>query len=257
MEDGRSRDASNHDVVYRTVGGLNEKSIIYEHAVLTVTPTTVYVDQSPRDQKVLGFYETRQGGTHALDRNELEATGRYPVEYGPTEVCFYLERSDVQEEVETPAAANEGARVPELRPIPVDALESEVVSNFEQLTSRIEPRYDDGFSERLLFEIALRQSLVDFQAHGKDSPLIQQLDSIVMTDNDPDGSALRPVPVDRIHVDLLKNLDKTLGALNARYKDGFAERRLLEVALRQMFTDVLMYQERATPLQWLDILLSE
>lgn len=257
MNDGHSRDASDHDIVYRTVGGLNEKSIIYEHAVIDVTPTTVFVEQKPRDQKVLGFYETRKGGTHALDRKELEATGRYPIEYGPTEVCFYLERSDVREEVETPAAANEGASGPELRPLPVDALETEVVSNFEQLTSRIESRYDEGFSERLVFEVALRQSLVDFQAHGKDSPLIQQLDSIVMSQEGSADSDLSAVPIDRIHVDLLKNLDKTLGALNARYKDGFAERRLLEVALRQMFTDVLMYQDEATSLQWLDILLSE
>lgn len=257
MNSGRSRDASDQNIVYRTVGGLDDKSIIYEHEVVEVTPTTVFVEQKPRDGKVLGFYQTREGNTHALDRKELETNGRYPVEYGPTEVCFYLNRTDVQESVETPASANEGASGPELRPVPVNALESEVVSNFEQLTSRIADRYDAGFSKRLVFEVALRQSLVDFQAHGKESPLIQQLDSLALMGEGAAESDLEAFPVERIHVDLLKNLDKTLGALNARYKGGFAERRLLEVPLRQMFTDVLMYQNEATTLQWLDVLLYE
>lgn len=256
--DGRQRDANNYDTLYRTVGGLDGKSMIYEHAIQKVTPTKVYVHQKPRSGNVMGFYQAREGGAYVLDRRELEESGRYRTEYGPTQTCFYLERSDVEEDVETPDSANEqgGSSEPELRPAPVDALDGEVVAYFEQVTSDLDNRYDGKLSNRHLLETSLRQSLVDFHMHGKDSPLVQHLDSLAMArgpgSTEPD---LQSIPIDRMQVDLVKYLNKVAGALDARYEKGFPKRRFIEVALRQMFADLRMYQQEAVTIRWLDVFL--
>ena len=102
MGDDIRRDADDHETVFRTVSGLDGKSMIHEHDIQKVTPTKVYVHQKPRSGNVMGFYKTRQGGTYVLDRRKLEESGRYRTEYGATQTSFYLERSDVEEEVETP-----------------------------------------------------------------------------------------------------------------------------------------------------------
>jgi hypothetical protein len=108
MGDDIQRDADDHETVFRTVSGLDGKSMIHEHEIQKVTPTKVYVHQKPRSGNVMGFYKTRQGGTYVLDRRKLEESGRYRTEYGATQTAFYLERSDVEEEVETPGP--EGGR---------------------------------------------------------------------------------------------------------------------------------------------------
>jgi hypothetical protein len=258
MRDGRQRNANNYDTVYRTVGGLDGKSMIYEHAIQKVTSTKVYVHQQPRSGNVMGFYQAREGGVYVLDRRELEENGRYRAEYGPTQTSFYLKRSDVEEDVETPDSANKqgGASAPELRPVPVDALDGEVVTYFEQVASGLDDRYDGELSNRRLLETSLRQALVDFHMHGKDSPLLQHLDSLAMAQES--GSAepeLQSLPVEQMHVDLVKNLNKVAGALDARYERSFPKRRLIEVALRQMFADLRMYQQEAVTVRWLDVVL--
>lgn len=253
--DGRQHDASNYDTVYRTVGGLDGKSMIYEHAIQKVTSTKVHVHQNPRSGNVMGFYQTREGGAYVLDRQELEESGRYRTEYGPTQTSFYLKRSDVEEDVETPNSANNqsGSLEPELGPAPVDALDGEVVTYFEQVASNLDNRYDGELSNRHLLETALRQSLVDFHMHGKDSPLVQHLDSLAMA-RDPGSTEpdLQSVPIDQMHVDLVKYLNKVAGGLDARYERGFPKRRLIEVALRQMLADLRMYQREAVTIRWLD-----
>lgn len=255
--DAPSRDASNHDTIYRTVGGLDGKSVLYEHTVLKVTSTKVYVDQKPKNGNVLGFYQTRKGA-HVLDRKTLEEDGRYSVEYGPTRTSFYLNRSDVEENVETPDPEDEPSSEPEFRTLPIDTLEREVVVHFEQVASTLAARYDEGFSERLLLDVALRQSLVDVQAHGKESSLVQQLDLISMTRAEgPTDSDLHPLPVDKMRTDLIKYLKKTTDALSARYEKELALRRFIEITLRQTFTDLRAYQDEATTIRWLDVLLSE
>lgn len=257
MDDGPSRNARDHDTVYRTVGGLDGKSVLYEHTVIKVTSTKVYVDQKPKEGNVLGFYQTRKGGTHVLDRKTLEEEGRYSVEYGPTKTSFYLNRSDIEENVEIPSAEDERPSEPEFRPIPVNTLESGVAIYFEQVASSLSARYDDGFSARLLLDVTLRQSLVDVQAHGKESPLVQQLDSISMTRTEGlDDSDLQAIPVDQMRTDLIKYLNKTIDALSARYEKELAMRHFIEITLRQTFADLRVYQDEATTIRWLDVLLS-
>ncbi|WP_232798106.1 hypothetical protein [Salinibacter altiplanensis] len=259
MGDETQRDAEYHDTVYRTVSGLDGKSMIHEHNIQKVTSTKVYVHQKPRSGDVMGFYKTRQGGTYVLDRRMLEEEGRYQTEYGATQTAFYLDRSDVEEEVETPGTGKERrSSEPELRPVPVDALESTVVDYFRQIATDLNDNYDGELSHRLLLETALRQSLVDFQMHGKDSPLMQQLDSISMArDAAPMDPDLQPLPVDRIHADLVGYLNKAVAALDARYEQGFPKRRLIEVSLRQVFADLRTYQREAVTVRWLDALLLE
>jgi hypothetical protein len=119
-------------------------------------------------------------------------------------------------------------------------------------------RYDEEFSERLLLDVALRQSLVDVQAHGKESSLVQQLDLISMTRaKGPTDSDLHPLPVDQVRTDLIKYLKKTTDALSARYEKELALRRFIEITLRQTFTDLRAYQDEATTIRWLDVLLSK
>jgi hypothetical protein len=140
----------------------------------------------------------------------------------------------------------------------VDALEKEVVGHFEQVASGLAARYKQEFSGRLLFDVALRQSLVDVQAHGKESPLVQQLDSISMAGSERAAdSNLRPIPVDQMRADLIKYLQKTIDALSARYEQELATRHFVEIALRQTFADLRMYQDKATTIRWLDALLLE
>ncbi|WP_263786189.1 hypothetical protein [Salinibacter grassmerensis] len=267
MSDETHRNADNYETVFRTVSGLDGKSMIHEHEIQKVTSSKVYVHQKPQSGDVMGFYKTRQGGRYVLNRRELEEDGRYRTEYGATQTSFYLERSDVQEEVETPGPEKSEEKdeeeerrssEPELRPVPVDTLEGTAVDYFEQIASDLNNRYDGELSHRLLFETSLRQSLMDFHMHGKDSPLMQQLDSISMARNaapaDPD---LRSLPVDRMHADLVRYLNKAIAALDARYEKGFPKRRLIEVALRQVFTDLRMYQQESVMIRWLDALLLE
>ncbi|MCS3664715.1 hypothetical protein GGP65_002345 [Salinibacter ruber] len=277
MGDDIQRDADDHETVFRTVSGLDGKSMIHEHDIQKVTPTKVYVHQKPRSGDVMGFYKTRQGGTYVLDRRKLEESGRYRTEYGATQTSFYLERSDVEEEVETPgseaddeAADDEGAdeagadederrpSEPELRPVPVEALEGTVVDYFEQIASDLNKNYDGALTNRLLLETSLRQSLLDFHMHSKDSPLMQQLDSISMArDAAPADPDLQAIPVDQMHADLVTYLNKAAAALDARYEKGFPKRRLIEVSLRQVFADLRMYQQEAVMIRWLDVLLLE
>lgn len=260
MGDGPQRDAGDHDTVYRTVAGLDGKSMIYEHTIKKVTPTEVYVRQKPKSGNVMGFYRARESGTYVLDRRKLEEEGCYRTEYGPTQTAFYLDRSDVQEEVERPDSADEqsDSSGPELRSVPVEALEGEVVAYFEQIASDLDNRYDGKISRRLLLETSLRQSLVDFHMHGKDSPLVQQLDSLAMAkDSGATAPDLQSIPVDRMQADLVKYLNKVAGALDARYESGFPKRRFIEVSLRQMFADLRMYQQEAVTIRWLDVLLLE
>lgn len=258
MDNGSSRDARDHDTVYRTVGGLDGKSMLYEHTIMRVTSTKVYVDQKPRNGNVLGFYQTRKGGTHVLDRKTLEEEGRYSLEYGPTQTSFYLNRSDIEEEVETPDSEDERPSEPEFRPVPINTLESEIATHFEQVASGLAARYDEEFSERLLLDVALRQSLVDVQAHGRESPLVQQVDSISMTKaGRSTDSDLQPIPVDQMRADLIKYLNKTIDTLSARYEKELAMRRFIEITLRQTFADLRMYQDEATTIRWLDVLLSK
>jgi len=264
MGDHIQRDADNYETVFRTVSGLDGKSMIHEHEIQKVTPTKVYVHQKPQSGDVMGFYKTRQGGTYVLDRRKLEESGRYRTEYGATQTAFYLERSDVEEEVETPGPEENGEEddrrpsEPELRPVPVEALEDTVVDYFEQIVSDLNTNYDGALSNRLLLETSLRQSLVDFHMHGKDSPLMQQLDSISMArDAAPTDPDLQSIPVDQIHADLVMYLNKATAALDARYEKGFPKRRLIEVSLRQMFADLRMYQQEAVMIRWLDALLLE
>ena len=265
MGDDIQRDADNYETIYRTVSGLDGKSMIHEHDIQKVTPTKVYVHQKPRSGDVMGFYKTRQGGTYVLDRRKLEEDGRYRTEYGATQTAFYLDRSDVKEEVETPGSQEKGtgdeesqSSDPEFRPVPVDALEGRVVDYFEQIAADLDDHYDGALSHRLLLETALRQSLVDFHMHGKDSPLMQQLDSMSMaSDAAPTDPELRPIPVDQIHADLVTYLNRATAALDASYEKGFPTRRLLEVALRQVFADLRTYQREAVTIRWLDALLLE
>jgi len=169
--------------------------MIHEHEIKKTTPTKVYVHQTPKSGNVMGFYRTREGGTYVLDRRRLEEGGRHHTQYGATQTSFYLDRADV-EEVETPDEGDGTAPAsePDLRPVPVEALEGTIVEHFGQIVSGLDAHYDGALSNRLLFETSLRQSLVDFHVHGKDSPLMQQLDSISMTRGpgatEPD---LRPV----------------------------------------------------------------
>jgi len=258
MDDGSSRDVRDHDTVYRTVGGLDGKSMLYEHTVMRVTSTKVYVKQKPKSGNVLGFYQTRKGGAHVLDRKTLEEEGRYSLEYGPTQTSFYLNRSDIEEEVETPDPEDERSSEPEFRSIPINTLESEVATHFEQVASSLAARYDEEFSERLLLDVALRQSLVDVQAHGRESSLVQQLDFISMTEaGRSTDSDLPPIPVDQMRADLIKYLNKTIDTLSARYEKELAARRFIEITLRQTFADLRMYQDEATTIRWLDALLSK
>ena len=267
MGDDIQRDADDHETVFRTVSGLDGKSMIHEHDIQKVTPTKVYVHQKPRSGNVMGFYKTRQGGTYVLDRRKLEESGRYRTEYGATQTAFYLERSDVEEEVETPGSGEEADEAeederrpsePELRPVPVEALEGTVVDYFEQIASDLNKNYDGALTNRLLLETSLRQSLLDFHMHGKDSPLMQQLDSISMArDAAPADPDLQAIPVDQMHADLVTYLNKAAAALDARYEKGFPKRRLIEVSLRQVFADLRMYQQEAVMIRWLDALLLE
>lgn len=287
MSEKRSRNADDHSKVYRTVGGLDGKSVLYEHPIQTVTPTKVHVGQKPRNKDTLGFYQTRGGGTYVLNRQKLEEEGRCHLEYGPTRVCFYLRRSDVQEEVETPGmstrgpseenvsendspkdssegrpsenrSSEDGPPEPEFKPVPVEDLESEVVGHFESVVSTLETRYGEEFGPRLLLDITLRQSLVDFQAHGKDSALVQQLDSITIArQGRPINPDLRPVPAKRMRSELVKYLSRAVGVLDARYDEGLTKRHFIEVALRQMFVDLRMYGHGSTTVRWLDVLLLE
>lgn len=145
---------------------------------------------------------------------------------------------------------------PELKPVPVGGLEADVASHFESVVSSLRERYGEEISSRLLLDVTLRQSLVDFQAHGKDSPLVQQLDSIAMARQgrpaDPD---LQPVPAERMRSELVTYLSRAVGVLDARYDEGLTKRDFVEVALRQMFADLQMHQHESTTVRWLDALL--
>jgi hypothetical protein len=52
-----------------------------------------------------------------------------------------------------------------------------------------------------------------------------------------------------------RNPDKVAGALDARYEKGFPKRCFIEVALRQMFADLRMFQQEALSIRWLDVFL--
>lgn len=68
------------------------------------------------------------------------------------------------------------------------------------------------FLKRLVFELALRQSLVEFRAQGKARPLIQHLDSIAPTDKGAAESDRQAFPVGRIQTPL-DTRRQNLGAL--------------------------------------------
>ncbi|MFB6272773.1 MAG: hypothetical protein ABEL51_07770 [Salinibacter sp.] len=224
-----------------------------------MTPTEVHVDQQPGSGRVLGFYKTRKGA-YVIDREELEEEGYFRAEYGPTRTSFYLNREDIDVQVERPPGVDdeEDSAEPELRPVPVDALQVEVADHFRRIVSNLQPRYEERISERLLLDIALRQTLVDFQVHGKDSPLVQQIDALsIMAGQSTPGAEpdLRPMPVDRLQADVVEYLEKALATLRTRYEKEFSERRFFEVALRQMFVDLRTHRHEATVVQWLDVLL--
>lgn len=263
MNDRHQRDASNHDTIYRVVEGTGRKGIVYEHPITEITPTEVHVARKPSSGRVLGIYRTRQG-TYVLDRETLEENGRYQTRYGPAQTSFYLDLEDAEGPLERPPEVAEGdtdeedTSSPDLRPVPADALEAEVVKHFEQVASMLDRRYGEDFPRRLLLEIALRLALVDFQVHGKDSPLVQQIDSLVIRiglDAPRSKPDLRPMPVDRMRADVIGYLEKAMAALRLRYEEDFTERRFLEVALRQMFADLRTHEHEAPVIQWLDVLL--
>jgi hypothetical protein len=261
MDDKRQRDASNHETIYRVVEGGGGKGIAYEHPITEVTPTEVHVERKPSNGRVLGIYRTRQG-TYVLDRETLEKNGHYRTRYGPAQTSFYLDLGDAEGPVERPPEVTEteeeDTSSPDLHPVPADALQAGVVKHFEQVSSMLDRRYEEDFPKRLLFEIALRLALVDFQVHGKDSPVVQQIDSLVIgigldaVSSEPD---LRPMPVDRIRADAVEYLENAMVALRLRYEEDFTERRFLEVALRQMFADLRTHEHDATVIQWLDVLM--
>lgn len=259
MSDGQQRDASDHETVYRTVGKGGSQTLVYEHPIMEVTPAKVRVGQKPVRGNVMGFQQIREGGVYVLDRKELEEEGCCHVQYGPTQTSFYLERSDVEGPIEEPPGATEDESSElDLRSIPTDTLQAEVVEYFEQVVSTLERRYEEGFSRRLLIEIALRQALVDLQMHGKDSPLVEQLDSISIGPSTSSSELeLQAMPVDRMRADVVKYLKKVTSVLAARYDGSFSERHFLEVALQQMYADLRVYQYEATVVLWLDVLLEE
>jgi hypothetical protein len=261
MNDRKRRDASTHETIYRVVEGAGKNGIVYEHPITEVTPTEVYVDRKPSNGRALGIYRTRQG-TYVLDREALERQGHYRTRYGPAQTSFYLDLEDADGPVERPPEITEeeeaDAPAPDLRPVPADALQAGVVKHFEQISAMLDRRYEREFPKRLLLEIALRLALVDFQVHGKDSPLVQQIDSLSIrlgletTGAEPD---LRPVPVERMRADVVGYLEKAMSALRLRYDEDFAERRFLEVALRQMFADLRSHEHESAVIQWLDVLM--
>lgn len=261
MNDRLPRDASTHETIYRVVEGAGGKGMVYEHPITEITPTEVHVERKPSSGRSLGMYRTRQG-TYVLDRETLEKHGRYQTQYGPAQTSFYLDLGDAEGPVERPPEVEdedeEDTSSLDLRPVPADALEAEVVKHFEQVSSMLDRRYGEDFPRRLLLEIALRLALVDFQVHGKDSPLVQQIDSLAIrlgletASSEPD---LRPMPVDRLRADVIEFLENAMVAMRLRYEEDFTERRFFEVALRQMFADLRTHEHDATVIQWLDVLM--
>lgn len=258
MSDGQRRDASSYETIYRVVEGAGRNGIVYEHPITEVTPTEVRVDRKPSSGRVLGIYRTRQGA-YVLDRETLEEDGCYQTQYGPAQTSFYLDLGDAEGPIERPPEiTEEDTSSPDLRPVPADVLQAEVVKHFEQVSSILDQRYGEDFSNRLLLEIALRLVLVDFQVHGKDSSLVQQIDSLsirIGLDTTSLEPELLPTPVDRMRADVIGYLEKAMEALRLRYEEEITERRFLEVALRQMFADLRTHEHEATVVQWLDVLL--
>lgn len=260
MNGKHRRDVSTYETIYRVVEGSGGRGIAYEHPITEVTQTEVHVDRKPCSANALGIYRTRQG-TYALDRETLEERGHYRAQYGPAQTSFYLDLGKAEGPVERPPEVRdeEDTSPPDLRPVPAGALQAEVVKHFEHVSSLLDRRYGEDFSKRLLLEVALRLALVDLKAHGKDSPLVQQIDSLSIgigldtINPDPD---LRSIPVDRMGADIVKYLEKAMTSLRRRYEEDFTERRFFEVALRQVFADLRTHEHEATVVQWLDVLLN-
>lgn len=254
MSENRLYDVSNHTTVYRIVPRPGGEDLVCEHSITEVTPTEVHVSRAACNEDVPPFYQTRTG-TYVLDRGELERTGSAQFDSGQTR--FYLKRRGVTEKTEGPERGDGNvASNPDLQPLPAISLQVDVAERFEKVAASLESRYGDAFSKRLLLETVLRQAFADIQAHGKDSPLVLQLDTLSIQGKFKSlkaGRNLRPLPVDHLHVEVITHLQKILSILKARYEGNFSERHFFEVVLRQMFADLRIYEHESTVIQWLDI----
>lgn len=254
MGDSATRNIKSQDKVYRTVNGLDEKSIVYQHKIRRVTEKNVYVTQKPESKEVMGFYKTRKGGVYVLDRETLEEEGQLAAEYGTTQTSFYLSPSDIEEDVKPPGEAEKEIHEPNLRLLPVEKVHKSAIDHFDKIGSELDGRYNQELSGRLLFEAVLEVSLVDLLMHGKDSSLVEQLDSISLAGGKTGQAktALRPLPVEQIHKTTVEQFNKAAASLAKRYGGGFPKRRLIEVSLRQVFADLAVHQEESPLIARLD-----
>lgn len=260
MSGGRHHDVSNTETVYRTVTRPGGEALVCEHTITEVAPTEVRVSRAAVNDDVPAFYKSRSG-TYVLDREELENEGC--ARYDSTQTYFYLNREDAIGASVRKGSVGDGdvgASESDRRPLPTIYLRAEVAKRLERVASGLDSRYGEALTTRFLLETALRQVFVDVQVHGKDSPLVQQLDTLSLHGGlqaSRSGEDLHPLPVDSLHAEVMGHFKEILSALESRYGEGFSERHFIEVALQQMFTDLRTYQHESTIIQWLDAFLLE